>query len=190
MGITPSAFSPPQQEGANREHAVQEPLSHLPGSHPQLRTLRQPDYQRESFLSSDQLRVSVQQSDVQGRWRSGAGELPHCGQHWGSVVLRGPRLLLLSGPGPLPEVPQQSLVIRGLCHSPSHLSRLSRGSRPSPPCRPCGSCRPCCPSGASPSPGPSHLPSPPASPCGPLLCGGCWRSGTNHPGDIRSQWRI
>merc|ERR1712029_63779 len=63
-------------------NAVQEPLSHLPGSHPQLGTLRQPDYQRESFLSSDQLRVSVQQSDVQGRWRSGAGELPHCGQQW------------------------------------------------------------------------------------------------------------
>merc|ERR1711963_375144 len=99
LHLQPSVHHNKKEQTGN--NAVQEPLSHLPGSHPQLGTLRQPDYQRESFLSPDQLRVSVQQSDVQGRWRSGAGELPHCGQHWGSVVLRGPRLLLLLGPGPL-----------------------------------------------------------------------------------------
>merc|ERR1712024_140506 len=164
-----------------------EPDHRLPGSSPQPGELRQPDRQREGLLSPGQLRGSVQQLDLQGRRGSGAGELPDCRQHWGPVVLCGSSLLLLSGPRPLTEVPQQPLVLRGLCHPPSHLPHLPRCSCSRPPCRPSGpssSCCACCPSGACPAPCPPNLPSPPAPPCRPLLCGGCWRSGTDHPGDL------
>merc|ERR1711953_889050 len=138
-----------------------------PPRHPRHPRHRQPggggEHGDQGGLSSDQLWVSVQQPDLQRRQWSGSGQLSDCGQHWSSVVLCRPGLLLLPGPRPLQEVPQQPLVVRGLCHTGTWLSSLSRYCCSSGPCGPCGSSSR--PSGACPCS--CRARPPPCPPCPP-----------------------